>query len=58
MKRLISKFLTSQSQIMAIHIFPNISTNKANQIMKFGHLIKYNMRNILPENHKKSGIYA
>ena len=49
---LISKFMTSQpgKQTVAIHILPNISRSKANQTMKFGHLIEYNMRNIFPEN--------
>ena len=49
--RLISKFMTSQSgkQTIAIHIIPNISRRKRNQIMKFGQLIEYNMRNIFDE---------
>ena len=29
-----------------IHILPNISRSKGNQIMKFGQLIEFNMRNI------------
>ena len=46
--RLTSKFMTSQpaSQTIAIHIFPDISQNKDNQIMKFGQLIEYDKRNI------------
>ena len=38
-------------QIIAIHILLNISRNRGNQTMKFGKLIKYNMRNICLENH-------
>ena len=43
--------MTSQpgSQIIAIHILPNISRSKGNQMMKFGQLIEYNMRNISVE---------
>ena len=46
--RLISKFMTSHSgkQILVIHILPNISICKGNQAIKFGQLIKYNMKNI------------
>ena len=33
----------------AIHILPNISRSKGNQIMKYGQLIEYNMRNIVIE---------
>ena len=29
-----------------MHILPNISRSKGNQIMKFDQLIEYNMRNI------------
>ena len=32
-------------QTILIHILPNISRSKGNQIMKFGQLIEYNMRN-------------
>ena len=32
-------------QTITIHILPNIS-NKINQTVKFGHLVKYNMRNV------------
>ena len=44
--------MTSQpgKQTIAIHILPNISRSKGNQAMKFGQLIKYNMRNIFLEN--------
>ena len=34
------------NQTIAIHISPNISRTKANQTMKFGQLIEYNMTNI------------
>ena len=39
--------MTSQprKQTMAIHILPNISRIKDNQIMKFGQLVQYDMRN-------------
>ena len=40
--------MTSQPglQTIAIHILPNISQNKGNQIMKSGQLTEYNKRNI------------
>ena len=41
--RLISKCMT---QIITIHILPNISRSKDNQTVKFGQFIEYNMRNI------------
>ena len=49
--RLISKFMRSLTgqQIIKINILPNISRSKANQTMKFGQLIEYNMRNIVLE---------
>ena len=49
--RLISKFMTSQprKETTAIHILPYISGSKDNQTMKFGQLIKSNMRNIFLE---------
>ena len=42
-RRLISKFMTSQSgyPAIAIHIFPIISRSKSNQTLKFGQLIGY-----------------
>ena len=44
--KLVSKYILSQpqKQAVAIHVFPNISRSKGNQIMKFGHLAEYNMR--------------
>ena len=36
-------------QTVAIHIMINISRSKANQAMKSGLLIEYNMRNIFLE---------
>ena len=36
-------------QTILIHILPNISRSKGNQIMKFGQLIEYNMRNTFVE---------
>ena len=56
--RVISKFMTSQSskQTIAIHILLNISRSKDNQAMKFGQLIKYNMRKVfLEKSHTKCG---
>ena len=46
--KLILKFMTSQSgkQVIAIHILPNILRSKGNETMKFGQLVKYNLRNI------------
>ena len=55
---LISKFMIPQAgqQLTVIHILSNISTSKGNQIIKFGHLTKCNMRNIFLE--KSSRKYA
>ena len=36
-------------QTIILHILPNISRSKGNQIMKFGQLIECNMRNIFLE---------
>ena len=46
---LCSKSMTSQTgqKVITVHILPNISRSKANQAMKFGQLIEYNIRNIL-----------
>ena len=43
--------MTSQLglQTIAIHILPNISRIKGNQVMRFGQLIEYHMRNIFVE---------
>ena len=40
--------MTSQTgkQMVTIHILPNISRSKDNQIMKFDQLIEINVRNI------------
>ena len=39
-----------------IHLFPNISQSKSNQIMKIGHVIEYNNRNVfLQKSCKKRG---
>ena len=41
------KFMESQNgQQINMHIFPNTSRSKDDQIMKFGQLIEYNERNI------------
>ena len=55
---IISNFMTSQpgEQTILIHILPNISGSKGNQTMKFGQLIKCNLRNIcLEQSHTKCG---
>ena len=48
---LISKYMMSQprKKTIAIHILPNTSRNKGNLTIKFGQLIKHNMRNIFLE---------
>ena len=51
-RRFVSNFMTSQP--IVVHILPNISKSKDNQIMKFGPLIKYNMRNIFLQNHTQN----
>ena len=45
--RLVLKFMTPSSlkQIITIHILPNISRSKDKQIMKFGQLMQYNVKN-------------
>ena len=41
-------------QTITIHILPNISS-KINQTVKFGHLVKYNMRNVFfLKNHTQN----
>ena len=54
--RLISKFTTSQpgKQTIEIHILPNIARSKDNQIMKFGQLLEYNIRNIFLKKHTQN----
>ena len=46
--RLTSNFMTSQTgkQIITVHILPNISRGKDNQIKKFGQLIEDNIKNV------------
>ena len=34
----------AEQEVITIHIYPNISRNKGNQIVKFDQLVKYNMR--------------
>ena len=56
--RLISKFITLQpgKQTITIHILPNISRSKDNQIMKFDQLIEYKMEIIfLEKSYAKYG---
>ena len=49
--RLISNFMTSKpgQQTIVIHILPNISRSKGNQIIKLDQLIECNMRHICLE---------
>ena len=43
-------------QTITIHILPYISRSENNQTIKFGHLIKYNMRRIfLEKSYPKCG---
>ena len=45
--KVVSKFMTSSTdkKTTIIHILPNISGSKDDQILKFGELIEYNLRN-------------
>ena len=44
------------TQAIAIRVLPNVSRNKDNEVMKFGQLIEYNMRNIfLEKSYTKYG---
>ena len=49
--RLIAEFITSQpgKQTVVIHVVSNILRNKDNQVMRFGQLKEYNMKNIFLE---------
>ena len=56
-KGLILEFMTSQprKQAIVIHILPNISRNKGNQILKFGQPLDYYMRDInFLKNHAQN----
>ena len=55
---LISELVMSQKgkQIIAIHMLPNISRSKDNQVIKFGQLVEYNMKNIFFLNHTQNVI--
>ena len=44
------------TQIITIHILPNISGNEGNQIIKLGQLIKYNVRDIFFKNHAENEV--
>ena len=48
--------MTSQTgqETIAIHILPNISRSKGNQTMKFGQLIRYNMRSFFFKTHTEN----
>ena len=43
-----------EKQKNTIHILSNISRSKGTQTIKFGQLMKYNMRNIFLENHAQN----
>ena len=56
-KGLILEFMMSQPRKIAIviHILPNISRNKGNQILKFGQPLDYYMRDInFLKNHAQN----
>ena len=55
-RRLISKFVTSQSgyPAIAIHILPIISRSKSNQTMKFGQLIGYKKKFFFLKNYAEN----
>ena len=45
----------TRQEIITIHIMPNISRSKGNQIMKFGQLKEYNTTSIIfLKNHTKN----
>ena len=48
--------MTSQprKQTIAIQILPKISKSKDNQVIKFGQLIEYNIRNIFLTNYTQN----
>ena len=54
---LISKFMTSkiERKINKIHILPNTSRSKGNQVMNFGQLIKNNVINTSQKSCRKRG---
>ena len=43
----------NRQEIITIHILPNISKSKGNQIMKLGQLIEYNMTSVFIEKSEK-----
>ena len=49
--------MTSQTgqQIITVHILPKVSKSKGNQAMKFGHVIKYDVRNIFLQKLCRKG---
>ena len=54
--RLTLKFMTSDPGKLQYTYCPNISRNKGNYTMRFGQLLKYNMRNsFLKKSYKKCG---
>ena len=47
----------SEKQLFVMHIFPNISRKRVNQIMEFCHLREYNMREkCFLKNHTQNGV--
>ena len=55
---LISQFMTSQTgkQIFTICTMPDISRSKINQVIKFGQLIEYNVKNTFFKSCSKWGM--
>ena len=47
--------MTSQpgQQTITLHVFPNISRNKGNQVMKFGQVTEDNTRNIFLQTSQR-----
>ena len=46
----------NRKQIIALHVFPNISRSKENQTKKFGQLIEYNIKKKFSENHTQNAV--
>ena len=40
--------------MITIHILSNISRSKDNQTIKFGQLLKYNMKKLISKNHTQN----
>ena len=53
-KAIVNLKIFDVTDIIAIHILPNICRGKDNQEMEFGQLIKYSVRNIFLKNHAEN----